>query len=98
MCGGCAGTVCEQAQEKIESCRAALDRARGPNEPRRDPIVSDECSGRNECSARCWASASCDAIVALSYGTNSTDPNSPPRSIGADYYDVIACHKACSEQ
>lgn len=96
-CSACAGSICEQAQDNIESCRPALDRARGPNQPRRDPVVTDECSGQNECAARCWASASCDTMVVLTYG-NITDPNSPPRFFGADYDEVIACFDACSEE
>jgi hypothetical protein len=96
-CGACTETVCEQAQSRIESCQPELDRARGTSGVNRQPRVSDDCSGKNECIARCLAPASCDAIASLSYGVNITDPNSPPRSIGADFDQVWACVEACSE-
>lgn len=80
-------TVCEEAADKLNAC----DVGRSARLPL--VISRDDCSGENECLAKCVASASCGAIkVGLQGG--STDPNEAPVSGGPAF---LGCIHACME-
>jgi hypothetical protein len=83
-------TVCEKAADKLEACEVGRVEAQGYM---RLPLVisTDDCSGENECLAKCVARASCAEIVHGLKG-GSTDPNEPPVS-----NELINCVFACIE-
>jgi hypothetical protein len=83
-------TVCERAADKLEECEAGRVEAQGYM---RLPLVisTDDCSGDNECLAKCVAPATCAEIVHGLKG-GSTDPNEPPVSSA-----LIGCVYACIE-
>lgn len=84
-------SVCEVAADKLEWCKfsdAAAEQgfARLPL-----TVARDDCTGLNQCVARCVAPASCGDIRALAFGS-STDPNSKPVSL-----QLGNCILACIE-
>jgi hypothetical protein len=49
--GGCGNNACEDANDKIEECKPAGYRT-----------ISEECSGKIECNAKCINDATCDEL------------------------------------
>ena len=80
-------TVCEVAADKLNTCDV------GSSAGFPLLISTEDCSGENECLARCVAAANCSSIK---YGVQggSTDPNSDPVPGGPAFY---GCIYACIE-
>jgi hypothetical protein len=84
-------SACEAALDRLQACEVGRSEARGSSSL---PLISSEdCSGENECLARCVAKASCAALI---YGVkgHSTDPNEPPVPGGLE---LVACLDACAD-
>jgi hypothetical protein len=68
---------CEEAEDKMSSCQDEIRRARGDQPYFERPLgVSGDCSGDNECRAKCINDASCEDIASVMVGL-SRDPNAP---------------------
>ena len=86
-------SVCEEAVDKLEECNGGLPEGQ-PGFNRLPLAISrDDCSGTNECLAKCVAPASCAELKYAVQG-GSTDPNSPPVLNGPK---LLACLLACGE-
>jgi hypothetical protein len=86
-------SVCETAADKLQQCKigdavAEQGFARVPL-----AISRDDCTGTNECLARCVAPATCGELEFVVVG-GSTDPNQPPVEGGPKLY---GCITACVE-
>jgi hypothetical protein len=91
---GCSSDPCEEAETKIDECKAEIRKAIGADGYVSLPVAfSGECVGEDRCIANCIASANCNDLAAA-MSQFGPDPNSPPNH-GADriYECVIACSR-----
>jgi len=56
---GCGGSACDDACDKIKSCTGIAGQC------------TDDCSGRNECTADCTLAASCEDIKGSLSGSSN---------------------------
>jgi hypothetical protein len=86
-------SVCEKAADKMNECK--IGDAVAQQGFARLPLVirRDDCTGTNECFAKCVESANCAELQAvIVHGLSSTDPNEPPVLSGVE---LEACVMAC---
>lgn len=84
--------ACDEAKDKLDSCRDEIARAAAGRGFRALPItVTDDCSGQNHCIADCVNATSCPAIASVVAGTES-DPN---QMLPAGATEFSSCVGAC---
>jgi len=84
LVAGCADD-CDEAKDKLDSCRDEIARAAAGHGFLALPItVTDDCSGQNRCIAECVNATSCPAIAYVVAGTEP-DPNPPPPAGAAEF-------------
>lgn len=82
---------CEEARDKIDSCRDEIVRAAARRGGYGWPLaIDDECSPRSQCLAECVNDSDCRAIASVA--TTEPDANSPP---GAQefYVCALSCYR-----
>ena len=89
MLFGCGDDICETAVDKLEECDIPDQIAERGFSRLPVAITRDECSGTNECFAKCVAPASC-AELSYTFVYGGGDPNRPPAT-----GEVDACITAC---
>jgi hypothetical protein len=88
---GCSGSVCEEAVQKLEECDIPDQISEQGYSRLPVSITKEDCSGTNECFAKCVAPATCNDLgYAFVYG--SGDPTRPPAT-----REVELCILACVE-
>jgi hypothetical protein len=88
---GCGEKICDEAVDKLEACDIPGQIAEQGYARLPVAITREDCSGTNECFAKCVAPATCDELgYTFVYGGG--DPNQPPAT-----GEVQACIMACVE-